>query len=185
MTNNFRAALRVSALPFLCVLLLTASPREVPAQTLARRRAPSFADYPAKEIYGGKSARVRLTKDDRAFRTRLREAARGRPNFAGRYVVTAWGCGAGCQVGAVIDAATGRVYRLPHEATLDYDAGLDFEPIRFRRDSRLIIIFGARDNEDASEMDKDFGTHYYVFERGRFRQVYFVHKLPHEEGRAR
>ena len=181
MKNKLSAALRLSASPLLCALLLTASPRVVPAQ----KRAPRFADYPVGEIYSGEHARVVLTKDYRAFRTRLREAAREKPNFAGRYIVAAWGCGAGCRMGAVIDARTGRVYQLPYEATLDYDAGLDFEPIRFRRDSRLLIIFGARDNEDESEMEKDFGTHYYVFERGRFRQVYFVHKLPHEEGRER
>lgn len=39
---------------------------------------------------------------------------------------------------------------------------------------------GARD--DAPDTDADFGTHYYVFERGCFRQIHFVHKLPHEEG---
>lgn len=181
MKKKFSAAHGRSALTFLCVLLLTAAPRGVVAQT--QRRVPRFEDYPAREVYRGVNARARLTRDDRAFRTRLREAARERPNFAGRYVVTAWGCGAGCLMGAVIDAKTGRVYRLPHQATLDYDAGLDFEPIRFRLDSRLLIIFGARD--DAPDIDADFGTHYYLFERGRFRQIHFAHKLPHEEGTRR
>jgi hypothetical protein len=179
MKKKNSAALRLSAWASLCALLLAATAREASAQ----RRAPRFEDYPVREIYRGGGARLRLTAGDRAFRTRLREAAKRRPNFAGRYVLTAWGCGAGCQTGAVIDARTGRVHWLPHEATLDYDAGLDFEPIRFRLDSRLILIFGARD--DAPDIDADFGTHYYVFERGRFRQVFFAHKLPHEEGRAR
>jgi hypothetical protein len=181
MTEKISAARRLTALPFLCVLLAAFAPRAAVAQ--AQRRAPRFEDYPVREIYKGRNARVRLTADDRAFRTRLREAARERPNFAGRYVVAAWGCGAGCRTGAVIDAGTGRVYRLPHHATLDYDAGLDFEPVRFRRDSRLLIIFGARD--EAPDTDADFGTHYYVFERGRFRQIHFVHKLPHEGGTSR
>jgi hypothetical protein len=176
MTKKFSAALGRSALPLLCVLLLTASPCVV-AQ--ARKSAPRFADYHIREIYRGRNARVVLTKDGWSFRTRLREAARDKPNFAGRYILTAWGCGAGCQLGAVIDAKTGRVYWLPHAATFDYDTD-DYEPIKFRRDSRLLIIFGARDFDDDADIDKDFGTHYYVFERGRFKQVYFVHKLPHE-----
>lgn len=164
-------------MPFLCVLLLAASPGATHAQ--ARKGAPRFADYKVREIYRGRNARVVLTKDDWAFRTRLREAARNRPNFAGRYILTAWGCGAGCQIGAAIDAKTGRVYWFPHAATFDYDTD-DYEPIKFRRDSRLLIIFGARDFDDDADIDKDFGTHYYVFERGRFKQVYFIHKPPHE-----
>ena len=182
MTKKFSAALRRSASPFLCVLLSSLSLFGV--ALAQQKRAPRFADYPVREIYKGRRARVVLTKDDWSFRTRLREAARGRPNFAGRYILTAWGCGAGCQLGAVIDAKTGRVYWLPHEATFDYDTD-DYEPIKFRRDSRLLIIFGARDFENDADIDRDFGTHYYVFERGRFKQVYFIHKLPHEGGRER
>ncbi len=181
MKKKISAALRLSAWASLCALLSVTSSRDATAQ----RRAPRFEDYPVKKVYRNRNARLRLTDDDRAFRTRLREAAKRRPNFAGRYVLTAWGCGAGCQAGAAVDLRTGRVHWLPHQATLDYDAGLDFEPIRFRPDSRLIIIFGAPDSDDDSEMDRNFGTHYYVFERGRFRQVYFVHKLPHEGGGAR
>jgi hypothetical protein len=158
-------------------LLLTAPPSAASAR--ARKSAPRFADYAVREIYRGRRARVVLTKDDRSFRTRLREAASGRPNFAGRYVLTAWGRSAGCQLGAVIDAKTGRVYWLPHEATFDYDTD-DYEPIKFRRDSRLLIIFGARDFDDDAVIDEDFGAHYYVFERGRFKQVYFIHKPPRE-----
>ena len=88
----------------------------------AQGRAPSFRDYPVRRFYRGRVAPVVLDADSRAFRTRLREAARGRPNFAGRYIVTAWGCGTGCEVGAAIDAKTGRVHWFPHQAYTDYDA---------------------------------------------------------------
>jgi hypothetical protein len=72
MTNKFSAALRLSALPFLCVLSLTASPHGAAS---AQKRAPRFADYPVKEVYKGRNARVVLTNDSWSFRTRLREAA--------------------------------------------------------------------------------------------------------------
>jgi hypothetical protein len=72
----------------------------------------------------------------------------------------------------VIDAKTGRVHWFPHQAYADYDAPPDFEPVRFRLDSRLIVIYGARE-EDAED---DMGTHYYEFTGGRFRQVRFVPK---------
>jgi hypothetical protein len=38
----------------------------------------------------GKNGRVIFARDDRNYRTRLREAARGKPNFAGHYILTAW-----------------------------------------------------------------------------------------------
>jgi hypothetical protein len=38
------------------------------------------------------------------FRTRLREAIKGEVNFAGRYILTGWGCGTGCSQMAIIDA---------------------------------------------------------------------------------
>ena len=142
----------------------------------AQGRAPSFRDYPAGRVYRGRVAPVVLDADSRAFRTRLREAAKGRPNFAGRYIVTAWGCGTGCLVGAAIDARTGRVHWFPHQAYADYDAPPDFEPVRFRLDSRLIVIYGA----GAEDGEEDLGTHYYEFAGGRFRQVGFVPKASRE-----
>ena len=141
-------------------------------------RVPRFPDYPVRQVYRGRVAPVRLDADNRAFRTRLRRGAKGRPNFAGRYIVTAWGCGTGCLVGALIDAKTGRVHWFPHQAYTDYDAPDDFEPVRFRLDSRLIVIYGAA-SEDGLE---DLGTHYYEFTRGRFRQVRFVPKARQSVG---
>jgi hypothetical protein len=117
-----------------------------------------------------------LKAEDRVFRTRLREAARRRPNFAGHYVLTAWGCGTGCRIGALIDAKTGRVHWFPHQAYADYDAPPDFEPIRFRLDSRLLVIFGAPDEEDEAGL----GTYYYNFDGGRFRLVRFAPKARRE-----
>jgi hypothetical protein len=49
-----------------------------------------------------------LTRAAREFRTRLREAARDKPNFAGRFIGTTLGCGTECVQGAIIDARTGR-----------------------------------------------------------------------------
>lgn len=148
------------------------------AQAQRQKREPRFEDYPVREVYRGRVARVVLDADGRAFRTRLREAAKGRPNFAGRYIVTGWGCGTGCMVGAVLDAKTGRVYWFPHPAYADYDAPDDFEPVRFRLDSRLFVMFGARSEKE--EEENEMGTHYYEFVGGRFRRVRFVPKAGRE-----
>ena len=46
----------------------------------AQNRLPRFADYPVNEAYIGKNAPLILTREDRMFRTRLREAA-GKTEF--------------------------------------------------------------------------------------------------------
>ena len=133
---------------------------------------PLFKDYPADEVYNGKNAPLVLTKSDRLFRTRLREAARQKPNFAGHYILTTWGCGTTCVTGAVIDANTGRVYWFPH-TTCCWDANVDdkFNPIEFRLQSRLIVFSGRR-----NEKENDNGAHSYKFENGHFIYIRSVMK---------
>ncbi len=47
------------------------------------------------------------------FRTNLKEAlAEGKINFAGKFIITEWGCGSGCTQAAIIDAQTGKVFSL-------------------------------------------------------------------------
>jgi hypothetical protein len=132
---------------------------------LARAQpTPQFASYPATGAYQGKNAPLVLTKKDRMFRTRLREAAVEKPNFAGHYILTEWGCGAGCVMGAVIDANSGHVYWLPHTICCwSFDVDDKFEPIDYRMDSRLIIFSGER-----NEKEGDDGVHFYEFNDGKF-----------------
>ena len=58
----------------------------------AQTGAPRFDDYPVNERYTGKTAPLVLSREARTYRTRLREAAREKPNFAGHFIVTSWGC---------------------------------------------------------------------------------------------
>ncbi len=131
---------------------------------VAQSRVPQFKDFPASEAYTGKNAPLVLTREDRMFRTRLREAAREKPNFAGHYILTAWGCGTSCLMGAVIDAKTGKVYWWHFSICCwGHDVDENFEPIEFRLNSKLIVFSGAR-----SEKEGDNGAHFYKFENGRF-----------------
>ena len=96
------------------------------------------------------------------FRTRIREAAKLRPNFAGHYILAAWGCGAECLSYAIIDAQTGTVYF--EDATVCCWSGNvpdEFSPIDFRLTSKLIVLRGILDEEGSQ------GTYRFVFERGR------------------
>ncbi len=134
-----------------------------------QKGAPQFRDYPAGKIYKGRNAPVIIGKNERMFRTRLREAAKEKPNFAGRYIVTAWGCGTQCLMGAVIDAKTGKVYWWNFTVCCWENADDDFSPIEFRPNSRLIVFSGLR-NEAGIK-----GAHFYKFENGRF---IFIKTLP-------
>jgi hypothetical protein len=135
----------------------------------AQGRVPQFKDYPVRSIYRGRTAPLILDRDARAFKTRLRRAARERPNFAGHYIVTAWGCGTGCLVGALIDARTGRVYWFPFPVAQNYETDENFRPVEFRLDSRLIIFSGLR-----VDTDEEAGARFYKFENGRFTFLKFI-----------
>jgi hypothetical protein len=49
----------------------------------SQSRVPQFRDYPPNGEAIGKNAPVVITREDRMYRTRLPEAAREKPNFAG------------------------------------------------------------------------------------------------------
>ncbi|WP_426956030.1 hypothetical protein [Muricoccus radiodurans] len=129
----------------------------------ATDRLPGFGDLPATAGPPARNAPIVLTRQDMTFRTRLREAATRPPNFAGHYVLTTWGCGSGCLMGAVVNALDGRVTFLPATiCCLPFDVE-GVEPISFRADSRLLILNGVRD-----EAEGDLGAHYYRIEGARF-----------------
>jgi len=136
--------------------------------TFGQTRIPQFKDFPAQGKYAGKNAPVIITGEDRMYRTRLKEAAQEQPNFAGHYVLAAWGCGAGCLMGAVIDVNTGKVHWFPHSICCWNDTGRDdnFTPIVFRLNSRLVVFIGLR-----NEQDSDQGAHFYEFAKTGFKYI--------------
>jgi hypothetical protein len=125
---------------------------------------PQFKDYPASQVYKGPNARVVLSRADLNYKTRLREAAKNeKPNFAGHYILTSWGCGTECLQGAVIDARTGKVYWWDFTICCWGATDDKFNPIEFRPESKLIVFSGQR-----NEKEGDDGAHFYRFENGRF-----------------
>lgn len=145
-----------------------------PAQ--AQSGTPQFKDYPVREIYKGPTAPLVLTRDDLVFKTRLRWASKNeRPNFAGHYILTSWGCGAECLMGALIDAKTGNVYWWNFTICCwGFDTDEKFTPIEFRPDSRLIVFSGLR-----NEKDGDDGAHFYTFDGRRLVYIRSVKKSVH------
>lgn len=135
------------------------------AEASAQARAPRFTQYAVSVVYKGPNAPVKLSKDDRAFRTRIRGAAKDKPNFAGEFILAQWGCGAECLTTVVISARTGRVYSVPFSICC---WSTDVDAVDFKLNSRLLIFRGMRDE---SESDGEKDTHYYEFSGGRFRFI--------------
>lgn len=169
MTISGSRRIAAAALILLCACAL---PDDAAAARQARRSRPSaapaprFEDYPAREVYKGPAAPVRLdSRRARRFRTTLREESRGGPNFAGHYTVVVWGCGTGCAQMAVVDAKTGRVHFPPVEYMDIPDTENEAERARwFRLDSRLLRI-----TQNFYDSAGRYTAYYYLFDNNRFR----------------
>jgi hypothetical protein len=131
-------------------------------------KIPQFKNYSISDVYAGKNAKPIITKSDRIFKTRLTEGANEKPNFAGRYILSVWGCGARCLMGAVIDAKTGKISWLPGSVCCWEGFDDNFEPIEFRLNSRLIILSGfINESENGDGLD----SHFYEFKNGKFIHI--------------
>ena len=149
--------------------------------------APAFSQYPATEGMHGRMLLPRIAgAQEREFHTVLRQAItkgynvvdggteheRRGPNFGGHYVLVQWGCGSSCMEGALIDANTGQVFRLPQipgaEQAIFRIPTIDLQSLLFRTNSRLLGVENIGDSQ----------TYYYVLEHGRW---HFLKKLPTPE----
>ena len=153
------------------------------------QKLPTFAQYGARDAKI-KTVRVNVApKDAHLFRTNLRNAAKEGVNFAGRYVLTGWGCGTNCSQWAIIDGSTGKVYfpkkfegvawgfcDLPKDKMPSDTPGLSDEasgPLYYKKSSRLVVLTGftggALDNAQAK-----CGNYFFEWTGTRLRQVRFV-----------
>jgi hypothetical protein len=86
------------------------------------------------------------TRADRLYRSRLIEAMNQPANFMRRWVLSYWGCGTDCLMGAAVNKDTGRVVWLPFYVTewATADATNVSEPLRFsKRNGTLFIPRGV------------------------------------------
>jgi hypothetical protein len=107
---------------------------------------PGFKDYAVEKVYRGAPAAPKITPDWRSFRTRIREGAKSRVEFAGHYTVPRWGCGAGCSAFVVVDSISGRVYDGFSVADVSInwlDKHPDLPRMEFHPRSRLLKINGC------------------------------------------
>jgi len=146
------------------------------------KHPPRFEDFPVTENWNPPPAALKLTtRSERMFKTRLTEAEKELPNFAGHYRITYWGCGSVCSAGALIDWQTGDVFPPPlakpngsgWERWIECTACFEGANNEFRVDSRLMIVrCGLNYSERLQKNVPD--TYYFVLEQRRFRQLLFV-----------
>jgi hypothetical protein len=169
---------------FLIAALLTGAPAaaseaECMISVAAVASAPKFRDYPAPAERRFKPSEPRLASlDAKRYRTMLRLAAAKGANFAGHYTVADWGCGAGCIDFAIVDQRSGQVF-FERSLRAIYGGAVGDEPdgeppnwaLRYRRDSRLLIVVGAPNEDPARE-----GVAFYNWTGGHLKLVRFAPK---------
>jgi len=114
----------------------------------AQTPSPRFEDFPAPTEWAGPAVAPKLTtRAERLYRTRLMNAAKESPNFAGHYRFVEWGCGSECVSGAIVDLSTGRVIAPPlaesSTAVLHFSvcqSAYEGSGAEVRLDSRLMIV---------------------------------------------
>lgn len=149
----------------------TIRPSDIP------EHAPQFETYPARTKFKGPAAKpdVKSNSLSRIFRTVIRDGAKAGPNFAGHYTVIFWGCGTSCTSLAIADAKTGRVFHPKSLQSIDANNvdfdGFDYELVRFRLDSKLLVVFGGINEECARR-----GISYFLWDKDVLRRIRFVHK---------
>ena len=131
----------------------------------AKNAVPQFKDYPVKSVYTGKTAQLDLSDEGaKMFRTRLRDALKEKPDFAGEYVITMWGCGASCRMYSFINKRTGKLL----------SDGLGGEErqedvVASRVNSRLLVT--QEENMNGNWQVKSITTRFYVLDKGKLKQI--------------
>jgi hypothetical protein len=140
---------------------------------------PRFEDYPASEIWRGTPAPLQLRlRSERTFRTRLNDADKEPPNFAGHYRFVTWGCGSECISGAIIDLRSGNVYSPPSAGDIPIhfsvcQSAYENSGVDFRLDSRLMILrCGLNYSERLQRNVPD--TYYLVWDGNSFHAVHHI-----------
>jgi hypothetical protein len=113
------------------------------------------------------------------FASRLREAAKSPPDFAGRYKFAGWGCGSVYAAGAIVDLQTGDVFPPPlgspdrsgWERWMFAGGPVQGEYVEYRRDSRLMIVRTIGVGRPPRGFTYLQDTHYLVWKTDHFEEI--------------
>lgn len=160
-------------------LALTAVILAFAATGFAQSKTPVFSQYRAKvDKTKNVSVNLKSHKEANRFRTNLRNAVKEGVNFAGHFILTTWGCGTNCSVGAIIDARDGKVF-FPNElegAGYGYcELPDDNEQFVYNANSRLLVLSGFKGG-DLNIENAPCGIYYYEWTGTKLKQVGFAKK---------
>jgi hypothetical protein len=130
--------------------------------------SPTFSDY-SVPVSKEKVHAINFKGNAEAwrFRTRLRDAQKGKVNFGGHFIFTSWGCGASCVQGALINTKNGTVFfpkELAGVGTSNIPGSLH-EVWELKEGSRLFILHG----QPANKAEKIVVSTYLIWEGTKFR----------------
>lgn len=129
----------------------------------AKSTVPQFKDYPVQSVYTGKTAQLDLSDESaRMFRTRLRDALKEKPDFAGEYVTTMWGCGASCRTYSFVSKRTGKLLQVGFGGEENAE-----DVVATRPNSRLLVT--EEENRNANYEVVNITTRFYVLEKSKFK----------------
>lgn len=129
----------------------------------AKNNVPQFADYPIKSVYTGKAAQLDLSDGSaRMFRTRLRDALKEKPDFAGEYVTTMWGCGASCRMYSFVNKRTGKLLQAGFGGEENAE-----DVVATRPNSKLLVT--QEENRNADYEIVNLTTRFYILENGKLK----------------
>ena len=127
--------------------------QEAEPQQIDRREEIDFAKFSTPAIQKRIYAPINWESypQARSFRTRIKEAyAENEVSFGGYYVLSTFGCGAGCIMGFMIDVRDGKIYDLPlGEATSCFYAE---DRVVCRADSKLFIAGICKESYEAEDV---------------------------------
>lgn len=144
------------------------------------QKTPTYSQYSIKvEKKTTKKVNLKSHSEAKFFRTNLKNAlANSEVNFAGKYILTYWGCGSGCTQGAIIDAKTGNVF-FPLELQGVYAGGLslgEHDMLEYKNNSNLLVIYGYAGGGFKPEIATHHGIYYYQWNGKAFKLLKFIKK---------
>lgn len=142
--------------------------------TNAKSSIPQYSDYPIKSIYTGNAAKLDLSDPDaKLFRTRLSEALKRKPDFAGEYVTTMWGCGANCRSYSFVNKRTGKLLKDGFGGEELQEDLLETNPR-----SRLLVTQEEKMNDDYEV--ESITQRFYILENGKFKLIKTIENIKPE-----
>ena len=148
----------------------------------ATAQTPTYSKYTVKtEKVTAKEVNLKSHKEARMYRTNLKAAlANSDVNFAGKYILTNWGCGSGCTQGAIINAHTGNAF-FPLELQGVLAGGIELgnhDMLEYKKNSNLLIIYGYAGGGFNPETETQQGIYYYLWTGTKFKLLKFTKKAP-------